>query len=85
MTKLRRAKFGSSRSFLTRENLKGRRVVVAFKSQSAYDEDDEFSGWGYGYTDDGTGRGQESSPEIFESKKQALEWAKEAKYYDVTE
>jgi hypothetical protein len=41
--------------------------------------------WGYGYTDNGEGRGQESSPEIFESKEDALKWAKKAKYYDVTE
>lgn len=74
MTKLRRASF------------KGKRVIVSFKSQDAFaDDEDEMSGWGYGYTDDGTGRGQENSPETFESKKQALVWAKKAKYYDVSE
>ena len=65
--------------------MKGKRVVVSYKSQDMYDDEDEMSGWGYGYTDDGTGRGQENSPEAFESKKDALVWAKKAKYYDVTE
>ena len=49
--------------------------IVPWKSQDVEEEEEEGRGWGYGY-DAINGKGIPNSPEIFETKKEALDWAK---------
>ena len=45
--------------------------IVSFKSQRMKDD---FSGWGYGYNAK-NGKGLQNSPHIFNTKKEAMNWA----------
>lgn len=60
-----------------------KRVIVSWESQRNDDED--VSGWGYGFTADEKGIGIENSPYMFSDKEDAVAWAKEADEMEVIE